>query len=62
MKFYLTRKDVLNLIGGRAQLRHLEREQRLRRYYPAGLKHARYLAREVKLVIDSPARPSSGVQ
>jgi hypothetical protein len=54
---YLTRKAVLSALGGWRRLKHAEATGQLRRYYPLGLKHARYSRREVKLLLDglSPA-------
>lgn len=51
-RIYLPRKEVLALVGGRRQLEKLERGRELRRCYPAGLKQARYLAHDVKLILD----------
>ena len=51
-KIYLTRGEVLDVVGGKVQLRVLEGERRLVRRYPAGLKRARYLRVEVKRVLD----------
>jgi hypothetical protein len=53
-KIYLTRKEVLVAVGGRAQLEALEAgpRPRLRRHYPAGHIRARYVRAEVKRVLD----------
>lgn len=53
-KIYLTRKEVLIAVGGRAQLESLEAGPRpqLKRHYPAGHIRARYVRAEVKRVLD----------
>jgi hypothetical protein len=58
-KIYLTRAEVREAVGGRRQLEHLERESRLTRTYPAGLKRARYLRAQVKQVLDGLGGPLS---
>ncbi len=51
-KIYLTRKDVLALVGGRRQLEKLERARRLRRVKLPGYTWAHYRHGEVKRVVD----------
>ena len=51
-KIYLARKEVLGMLGGRRQLEKVESTKLLRRHYVAGLKQERYVAQEVKLVLD----------
>lgn len=58
-KIYLTRKDVLTAVGGRAQLERLEAAKKLTRRYPPGYTHARYLRADVKRVLDDLGGASS---
>lgn len=51
-KIYLTRKEVIVAVKGRAQLELLEAEGKLVRRYPAGHVRARYVRAEVKRVLD----------
>ncbi len=51
-KAYLPRKVVTQAVGGRRILERLEREGRLVRHYPCGLRHARYKYAEVKRLLD----------
>jgi hypothetical protein len=51
-KIYLTRQDVISAVGSRRQLETLEADGRIRRYYPAAYKRARYMRAEIKRVLD----------
>lgn len=51
-KVYLSRKDVLALVGGRAQLQALEAAGKLQRHRLPGYTRARYLFAEIKRVLD----------
>jgi hypothetical protein len=51
-KAYLPRKVVAQAVGGRRLLERLEREGKLTRCYPCGLRHARYRYAEVKRLLD----------
>ena len=51
-KIYLSRKDVLGVVGGRTQLERLEAEKKLRRHFLQGYTRARYMHAEVKRVLD----------
>lgn len=51
-KIYLTRAEVIAVVGGRSQLEQLEAEKKLVRRYPAGHVRARYVRAEVKRVLD----------
>lgn len=46
-KLWLSRKNVIAAVGNWRRLQALEASKSLRRYYPAGLKHARYRSDEV---------------
>jgi len=52
LKVNLPRKVVALAVGGRRTLERLEREGRLVRTFPGGLRHARYRYVEVKRVLD----------
>lgn len=51
-KVYLTRGDVIGLVGGRRQLEKLERSGRLRRVPITGYKWAHYERAQVKRLLD----------
>ena len=56
---FLPRKAVMTAVGGRRRLQHLEHEGRLTRYYPLGLKRARYRRTELQRVLDDLSPASS---
>jgi hypothetical protein len=54
---YLPRAVVLTAVGGKRALARHEAEGELRRYYPAGMRRARYLRKELLALLDGIARP-----
>lgn len=56
---YLTRKAVLAAVGGWRRLKHLEATGQLVRYYPLGIKRARYRRTELQRVLDALSPASS---
>lgn len=53
---YLRRAVVLAAVGGKRALARHEAEGELKRYYPAGLRHARYLRKELLALLDAISR------
>ena len=51
-RVFLNRKSVINELGGWRRLRAAEQAGHLRRYYPLGLKHARYRRSELQRLLD----------
>jgi hypothetical protein len=56
---FLNRKTVLNALGGWRRLRAAEQAGHLRRYYPLGLKHARYRRSELQRLLDGLLTPAT---
>lgn len=56
-RYWLPRKAVLAVVGGRRRLAKLERAGCLVRHYPAGLRQARYRFPEVRRFLVAAAQP-----
>lgn len=52
-KKYLSREVVLQAVGGRRELERHEAEGALRRYFPCGLRRARYLRTELMRLLET---------
>jgi hypothetical protein len=56
---FINRKHVLNALGGWRRLAAAEKSGHLRRYYPLGLKHARYRRSELQRLLDGLLTPAT---